>query len=70
MAILPYQYDRQLMERLKAMNKDQLKGIFDGVLMGGQIDAILARRDMLVEHVEKMIAEKGEQNVLFDATTQ
>jgi len=69
-AILPYQYDRQLMERLKVMNKNQLEGIFDGVLMGGQIDAILARRDMLVEHVEKMIAEKGEQNVLFDATTQ
>ena len=54
------------MENLKALNEDELKGIFDGVLMGGQIDAILARRDKLVEHVENMIAEKGEQNVMFE----
>lgn len=66
---LPTQYDRKLMERMKALELDELKVRFEGLLMGGQIKAIIARRDKLVEHMEKMIAERGEHNVMFDDST-
>ena len=66
---LPTQYDRQLMERAQALDKEQLEAQLKDILMGGQIKAIIARRDKLVEHMEKMIAERGEHNVMFDERT-
>jgi hypothetical protein len=62
---LPYQFDRELIEKMKALDQDVLKTEFKGLMMGGQIKAILARRDKLVEYMEKQIAEKGEENVIF-----
>ena len=66
---LPSQYDRQLTGKMQALDKEQLKAQFKDILMGGQIDAIIARRDKLAEHMEKLIAERGEQNVMFDDST-
>jgi hypothetical protein len=66
---LPTQYDRRLMERVQALEKEQLEVQLKDILMGGQIKAIIARRDKLVEHMEKMIAERGEHNVMFDEGT-
>ena len=36
-----------------------------GFLSGGQIKALMARRDLLVQHIQKRIDEKGEGAVLF-----
>ena len=66
---LPTQYDRQLMERVQALDKEQLDARLKDILMGGQIKAIIARRDKLVEHMEKKVKELGEHNVMFDEGT-
>ncbi len=62
---LPNQYDRELVEKLKTLDRETLDANFKGTLMGGQIKAILERRDFLLSHVEKLIAEKGEAQVFF-----
>jgi hypothetical protein len=62
---LPTFFDRKLVERLKALTREELDGRFKDLLMGGQIEGILKRRDGLLEHLEKLIAERGETQVLF-----
>jgi len=63
---LPVQFDRRLVERLRALNREALdKQMKDLLKMGGQIEAILARRDALLDHLDKLIREKGEAQVLF-----
>ena len=50
--------DRPLYERLKALDKPTLEARL-GRLVNG-VDAILARRDMIVRHFEQLAALKGE----------
>ena len=42
-----------------------LKEEFENVLLGAQIKALMKRRDLLVEHIQKLIDEKGEDRVLL-----
>lgn len=63
---LPVQYDRKLVEQLKSLSQEQLELEFDGLLRGGQIKAILVRRDQILEHMDKLVAERGEARVLFN----
>ena len=62
---LPNQYDRELVEKLKTLDRETLDANFKGILKGGQIKDLLKRRDFLLSHVEKLIAEKGEARVFF-----
>lgn len=57
--------DRQLLEKLKALDKAQLAARTKGYLGKGEVDAVMARRDKIVEHFQKLIAEKGENEVLY-----
>jgi len=57
--------DRQLFERLKALNKDDLAKNTKGFLGGSEIDALMARRDELVKLINQLVAEKGEDQVLY-----
>ena len=66
---LPNQYDRELMAKLEALDKDLLEAQLKDILMGGQIKAIISRRDKLVEEMEKRIEEIGEHNVMFGGET-
>lgn len=56
--------DRELFERLPTLTKDGIEAATDPYLTGGEIDALLERRDRLVEHFSKLIEEKGEARVL------
>ena len=56
---------RDLWKNLQELNKDVLKQEFKGLLSGGQIKALMERRDLLVEHLQHKIDEKGEGAVLF-----
>ena len=62
---LPAQYDRKLFERLQALTREQLEQTLGDVLQGGQIQAVLARRDKLLEHHERLVDDRGELRVMF-----
>ena len=57
------------MERVQALDKEQLETRLKDILMGGQIKAVIVRRDKLVERMEKKVKELGEHNVMFDEST-
>ncbi len=63
---LPVQFDRRLVERLRTLNREDLdKAMREILKMGGQIEAIIARRDALLYHLDELIKEKSEALVLF-----
>jgi hypothetical protein len=57
--------ERLLFERLRAMTKKELSEAMDGILEPPELNGILARRDLLVAHFEKLIQERGESAVLY-----
>jgi hypothetical protein len=59
------QCDRQLFGKLKALNGDQLAERTKGFLSKAEVKAVMERRDRIVDHFQKLIAEKGENEVLY-----
>lgn len=57
--------DRALMPRLEALTRDGVKQAVGDWLTNAEIDAMMKRRDMLVAHFKKLIAELGEEKVLY-----
>ena len=57
--------DRALMPRLEALTRDGVKQAVGDWLTNAEIDAMLKRRDMLVAHFKKLIADLGEDKVLY-----
>ena len=57
--------DRALMPRLEALTKDGVKSAVGDWLTNAEIDAMMKRRDLLVAHFKKLIAELGEEKVLY-----
>ena len=62
---LPVFFDRQLVEKLKALTREDLDRQFKDLLMESQIKGVMERREGLLQYLEKLIAEKGEAQVLF-----
>jgi hypothetical protein len=59
------QCDRQLFSKLKALNGDELAQRTKGFLSKDEVKAVMLRRDKIVEHFQKLIAEKGEDQILY-----
>ncbi len=57
--------DRKVLAKLDELTKESIKQAVGDHLTGAEIDAVLKRRDLLVAHFKKMVAEKGEAAVLF-----
>ncbi len=57
--------DRRLFERLKALSGQELAERTKGYLTQQEVDALMARRDKIVALFQKLIAEKGESEVLY-----
>ena len=57
--------DRQLLEKLKALDANELATKTKHYLSKDEVKAVMARRDKIVEHFQKLIAEKGEKEVLY-----
>jgi hypothetical protein len=57
--------DRKLFESLKALNSKEFREKMKPYLTGAEIDGVLARRDKIVSFIQKSIAEKGENEVLY-----
>jgi len=57
--------DRQLLEKLKALDANALTEKTSHYLNKDEVKAVMARRDKIVAHFQKLIAEKGENEVLY-----
>ncbi len=57
--------DRKLLEKLRQLDGKELLAKTKGQLSKGEVEAVMARRDKIVEHFQKLIAEKGENAVLY-----
>ena len=57
--------DRQLFEKLKALDANELAGSTKLYLSKDEVKAVMARRDKIVAQFQKMISEKGESEVLY-----
>jgi len=57
--------ERSLYENLKSLNKNDLDAVLKPHLTNLQIEAILARRDLLAQHLDELIEQHGESDVLF-----
>lgn len=57
--------DRQLLAKLKALDRAQLAAQTKGFLSKAEVDAVMARRDKMVQHFEQLIAKQGEDQVLY-----
>jgi hypothetical protein len=58
--------DRALWGRLQALERSAVKTAVRDWLTSGEIDAMMKRRDLLVAHFSKLIAESGEEKVLYN----
>jgi hypothetical protein len=59
--------ERDVFDAMKAMTRDQLAERTERWLTGGEIDAVMERRDKLVAHFEALAAKKGERAVIYPA---
>jgi hypothetical protein len=57
--------DRALFQRLRALDAGEVTERLKSYLTRFELDALLARRDLLVTHFEELIAAKGEAAVLY-----
>ncbi len=57
--------DRQLFDKLKALDGNELTAKTKGYLNKEEVKDVMARRDKIVEQFQKLIAENGEKEVLY-----
>jgi hypothetical protein len=57
--------DRQLLGKLKALDGNQLEEQTKRYLTKREVKAVMERRDKIVAYFQKLIAEKGEDQVLY-----
>ncbi len=58
--------DRSLWQHLQAVDDPTMKQELQPYLDGGQISALCKRRRRLLRHLERLIKQKSEDQVLFD----
>lgn len=58
--------DRALWEKLQSLERSTVKTAVGDWLTSSEIDAMMKRRDLLVAHFSKLIAETGEEKVLYN----
>ncbi len=59
------QIDRQLLAKLRTLTFDQVMDATKPYLNKSEVKALMARRDKIVALFDKMVAEKGENQVLY-----
>ncbi len=57
--------DRDLLAKLRALTQEQVEEVAADYLTALEIGAVMIRRDRLVAHFEQLIAERGEDRVLY-----
>jgi hypothetical protein len=59
------QCDRQLFTKLKGLDGNELAVRTKGFLTKQEVQAVMTRRDKILDHFQKLIAEKGENEILY-----
>ena len=59
------QCDRKLLEKLKALDANEVAAKTKHYLTKDELKAVMARRDKIVDRFQKLVAEKGENQVLY-----
>jgi hypothetical protein len=59
------QCDRQLFTKLKALDGNELAVRTKGFLTKQEVQAVMTRRDKIVDRFQRLIAEKGENEILY-----
>jgi hypothetical protein len=57
--------DRRLLGRLEALSMDEVRAAVEDHLRDYELEPLMARRDLIVEHYRKLVAERGEGAVLY-----
>jgi len=57
--------DRRLLTKLETLSADSVKKATADFLTKSELDAMMQRRDLLVAHYKKLIADVGEDKVLY-----
>jgi hypothetical protein len=57
---------RAFVEKLKSLNFQVIKDIVEDYLTKKEINAVLTRKDMIIDWINKRIKELGEDKVLYD----
>ncbi len=57
---------RGLLDALRRLDRDAVAASMRDLLSPAQVDALMARRDWIVAHYDRKIAELGEAEVLYD----
>lgn len=57
--------DRQFFAKLKVLDANELAARAKKYLNQSEVEAVMARRDKIVTHFQKLIAEKGQEAVLY-----
>lgn len=57
--------DRRLLAKLEALTRDSVRAASGDLLNRSEIDAVMARRDLLLAHFRNLIATLGEDKVLY-----
>jgi hypothetical protein len=56
---------RAVLEKLRTLDAAELKERTKGLLNKPEVEGVMARRDKIVAHFEKLVSQKGEAAVLF-----
>ncbi len=56
---------RTFVEKVKALNYDDIKNAVGPYLKGKEIKAVLLRKELLLKEIEEMVKEQGEDKVLY-----
>ncbi len=57
--------DRNLLEKLRQLNESEVMEKTRPHLKKNEVQAVMARRDKIVQHFQKLVAEQGEAAVLY-----
>lgn len=59
------QLPKEFVEKLKALDYDQIKAAVEDYLDEKEIEAVLKRRDLILKEIDNIIKRLGEENVLY-----
>jgi hypothetical protein len=56
---------RAFYEKIKSLNYEIIKGFVGDYLSDNEINAVLARKDLIIKEIEKLVQQNGEDKVLY-----